>query len=185
GIADIEIIPFVVEGFPDALFSSDPEIGLLGTPYVFINESSGAVEYDWYFGDGGYSAAVNPTYIFNALGTYQICLTATNASGCEDTYCREIQIETDGVADIPSAFSPNGDGSNEILFVRGFGIKEMRLKIFNRWGELVFESADQDSGWDGTFRGKPQEAEVYVYLLQVEFDDGKSMEKTGNITLLR
>lgn len=185
GIADIEIIPFVVEGFPDALFSSDPEIGLLGTPYLFINESTGAVEYDWYFGDGGYSSAVNPTHIFNALGTYQICLTATNASGCDDTYCRDIQIETEGVADIPTAFSPNGDGSNEILFVRGFGIKEMQLKIFNRWGELVFETTDQDTGWDGTFRGKPQEAEVYVFLLQVEFDDGKSMEKTGNVTLLR
>lgn len=185
GIADIEVIPFVVEGFPDALFDSDPAIGLLGTDYTFINQSTGAVEYDWYFSDGGYSAEVNPVYSFGDLGSYEICLTATNASGCDDIYCRDIQIEYSGVVDLPTAFSPNNDGSNDLLLVRGFGIKDMVLKVFNRWGELVFETTDQDQGWDGTFRGKPQETEVYVYLLQVEFDDGKTIEKQGNVTLLR
>ncbi|MFZ1825469.1 MAG: PKD domain-containing protein [Chitinophagales bacterium] len=185
GIADIETIPLVVEGFPVAMFNSDPVIGLLGANYTFINQSTGAVEYDWYFSDGGYSAEVNPMYSFGALGSFEVCLQATNASGCEDYYCRQIQIEASGAADLPTAFSPNGDGSNDILFVRGFGIKEMVLKVFNRWGELVFETTDQDQGWDGTFRGKPQENEVYVYLLQVKFDDGKSLEKQGNITLLR
>lgn len=185
GIADIETIPLVVEGFPVAYFSSEPAIGLLGAEYTFINQSTGATEYDWYFGDGGYSSDVNPVYRFESTGSIEVCLKATNASGCEDYYCRQIQIETTGVADLPTAFTPNGDGSNDVLFVRGFGIKEMVLKIFNRWGELVFETTDQDYGWDGSFRGKPQENEVYVYLLQVEFDDGKTLEKKGNITLLR
>jgi gliding motility-associated-like protein len=89
------------------------------------------------------------------------------------------------LADIPTGFSPNGDGSNDVLYVRGYSIKTMDLKIYNRWGELIFESTDQSHGWDGTWKGKPQEMEAYAFVLKVTFLDGTNFHKQGNVTLLR
>jgi gliding motility-associated-like protein len=89
------------------------------------------------------------------------------------------------VADLPTAFSPNGDGKNDILFVRGAGVQSMNLKIYNRWGQLVFESNSLDVGWDGTYKGKKQEMEAYAYVLNVTFTDETTLYKRGNVTLLR
>ena len=86
---------------------------------------------------------------------------------------------------VPNAFSPNDDGENDILFVRGQNLEEVTLKIFDRWGELVFESTDQAIGWDGTFRDKPVDPDVYVYHLQVICFDGQENLIKGNITVLR
>ena len=86
----------------------------------------------------------------------------------------------------PKAFSPNGDGSNDVLYVRGYGVTEMEFKVFNRWGELVFESNSLDVGWDGTYKDKGQEMEVYIYTLQARFLDGTQTGiRKGNVTLLR
>ena len=81
--------------------------------------------------------------------------------------------------------SPNGDGINDIVSVLGYGIESVNFKIYNRWGQLVFESNDRYKGWDGTFKGEPQEMDVYGYLLDVTFFDGSKKFKKGNITLLR
>ena len=84
-----------------------------------------------------------------------------------------------------NAFSPNGDGVNDILRVRGLNLLELELKIFDRWGELVFETTDQSIGWDGTFKGKEVDPDVYVYHLRVIcFDEQENLIK-GNITLIR
>jgi gliding motility-associated-like protein len=86
---------------------------------------------------------------------------------------------------IPNAFSPNNDGENDVLYVRGPAIKDMVFRIYDRWGELVFESFDRIQGWDGTFRGKQMDPDVYDYYLKVIcIDDVESIIK-GNITLLR
>lgn len=86
---------------------------------------------------------------------------------------------------IPNAFSPNGDGENDVLYVRGAMIKEMTFRIYDRWGEMVFESFDRGTGWDGTFRGKMMDPDVYDYYLKVIcIDDAESIIK-GNITLLK
>ncbi len=86
---------------------------------------------------------------------------------------------------VPNAFSPNDDNQNDILFVRGENLEEITFKVFNRWGELVFESTDQSLGWDGTFKGKAVDPDVYVYHLQVICFDGQENLVKGNITLLR
>lgn len=86
---------------------------------------------------------------------------------------------------IPNAFSPNGDNENDVLYVRGPAIKDMVFRIYDRWGELVFESFDRLQGWDGTFRGKQMDPDVYDYYLKVIcVDDVESIIK-GNITLIR
>lgn len=86
---------------------------------------------------------------------------------------------------IPNAFSPNGDGDNDVLYVRGPAIKEMVFRVYDRWGELVFESFDRGTGWDGTFRGKMMDPDTYDYYLKaICIDDQESIIK-GNVTLLR
>ena len=86
---------------------------------------------------------------------------------------------------VPNAFTPNGDGSNDILFVRGRFITELNLQIFDRWGEKVFETTDQSIGWDATFRGEPVDPAVFVYHLTVRCADGQRYFKKGNVTVIR
>jgi len=87
--------------------------------------------------------------------------------------------------DIPSAFSPNGDGENDVLYIRGSGYTNIRLRIYNRLGQSVFETVDAGIGWDGTYRGQPLPADQYGYVLLATFADGSTTQKTGSLTLLR
>jgi gliding motility-associated-like protein len=88
--------------------------------------------------------------------------------------------------DVPKAFTPNNDNINDIVFVRGFGIKELyEFAIFNRWGEEVFITNDIRFGWDGSYKGKIQNDETYVYRAKVLFWNGETAAKTGYITILK
>ena len=69
---------------------------------------------------------------------------------------------------IPNAFTPNGDNENDVLFVRGRNVEKMYLKIYDRWGELVFETDKQSVGWDGKFKGELVDPAVFVYHLEVK-----------------
>lgn len=86
---------------------------------------------------------------------------------------------------IPNAFTPNDDDRNNLLFVRGNFITAMHLRIYNRWGEKVFETKDQQVGWDGTYKGRPADPAVFVYYLEVTCDGGDTWFEKGNITLIR
>jgi gliding motility-associated-like protein len=86
---------------------------------------------------------------------------------------------------VPTAFSPNGDGVNDELRVYGSGFYDMLFRVYNRYGQLVFETRDSSVGWDGTVNGVKQEMEVYTYYIRVVFQDQDVIEETGNITLLR
>jgi len=86
---------------------------------------------------------------------------------------------------VPNAFSPNGDGNNEKVFVRGQNIEEITFKVFHRWGEMVFETNDPEMGWDGTFNDEPLDPDVYVFHLKVTCVDGQQNLIKGNITLLK
>jgi gliding motility-associated-like protein len=85
---------------------------------------------------------------------------------------------------IPNSFTPNGDKTNDTLFVKGVGIQEFKFRIYNRWGELVFETDRLDKGWDGTFRGEYAPEGVYIYTVSVKgFRENRTMK--GDVILLR
>ncbi|MDB4089480.1 gliding motility-associated C-terminal domain-containing protein, partial [Flavobacteriales bacterium] len=86
---------------------------------------------------------------------------------------------------VPNAFTPNGDGDNDVLFVRGNNITSMTLRIYHRWGEKVFESTKQTEGWDGKFKGKECDPAVFVYYLDVTCLGGETYQGKGNVTLIR
>jgi hypothetical protein len=83
------------------------------------------------------------------------------------------------------AFSPNGDNKNDTWKIQGRCIKSLKLKIYDRWGEKVFESHDQNEAWDGTFRGKALDTDVYVYFVTITMRDGEVKTVKGDITLIR
>ena len=170
---------------PTALFSWGPNPPQENVPVRFTNLSSGATRYVWNFGDAETSTEVNPTHEYNETGNYLAELIAYNAAGCTDTFSLSVDVLINPLLDVPNAFTPAQGGINSIIFVRGFGIKRMNWRIYNRWGQVVFESENKRSGWDGTFKGKLQPVDVYTYTLDAEFSDGKKLRKTGDITLLR
>jgi gliding motility-associated-like protein len=108
----------------------------------------------------------------------------------QDSSCTAIDSVTVNVnfvsaVGVPNSFSPNGDGINDVLRVLGQGISRMEFKIFNRYGQLVFETKSQSEGWDGTFNDRDLNAGTFVYTLEVTFSEGNRETYTGNITLVR
>ncbi len=140
----------------------------------------------WSFGDTSspVSDESNPIHTFEVIGETRVCVTAMN-SKCSDTSCKEIFIRFIPLVGVPNAFSPNGDGVNDVVKVEGKGIVEMTFIIYNRWGQKVFESHDINQGWDGTFNGVMQEVDAYAYTLQATLINKQIVSKKGNITLLR
>lgn len=118
---------------------------------------------------------LSPNYAYYFFDNFSLC-------PCEDTIPPKGH---ENVVYIPNIFSPNSDGNNDILYVRGENIKELTISIYNRWGEKVFESNDITKGWDGNYKGKPCPVEVYVYYVNVTFSNGITEQKNGNITLVR
>jgi gliding motility-associated-like protein len=104
-------------------------------------------------------------------------------NGCSANAVNTIHILS-GVA-IADAFTPNGDGKNDIFTIMARGVNTYHMTIYNRWGELVFESYDLATGWDGTYKGSAQPSGVYVYFVAITYYNGQSIAKTGNVTLLR
>jgi gliding motility-associated-like protein len=154
-------------------------------PVRFTNTSQFADSYFWIFGDGETSTQFQPTHEYNATGTYNAKLVAISRAGCTDTFPLIVNVIVNPLLDVPNAFTPGRFGINSVVNVRGFGIEKMDWKIYNRWGQKIFQSDNKKNGWDGTYRGKLQPTDTYVYTLDVLFTDGKTLRKKGDITLIR
>ena len=171
---------------PSVIATASETLVAEGSTVQLIGEPSGLI-YTWSPGQGVVNvngqitdAVVDQTTIYTLFVTDGICakmdtvLITTFEFICGDPYLY-----------IPNAFSPNNDGENEILYVRGALVEEMVFRIYDRWGEMVFESFDRTDGWDGTFRGKALDPDVYDYYLDVTCVGGDEAIVKGNITLLR
>ncbi len=105
--------------------------------------------------------------------------------GCITQDTVKVIVNFMDIIDVPNVFSPNGDGLNDILFVKGVGITNMNFRIYNRYGELIFTSTDQLKGWDGRFRGQPENPGVFLYILEYTLVDDTSNTKNGSVTLIK
>ncbi|PWV47511.1 gliding motility-associated-like protein [Chitinophaga sp. S165] len=171
---------------PTADFDYSPTKPVENTPITFTNQSSpDAVNFLWEFGDGEGSTLPNPVYQYNKTGVYDVYLISRNSAGCQDTAHKQVSAIVIPLFDIPSAFSPNRDGVNDVFLVKGFGIAKFNMKIYNRWGQMVFETNDPLLGWDGSFKGAVQPMDAYAFVINVEFSDGTTATKNGSVTLLR
>lgn len=111
--------------------------------------------------------------------------TITDVNGCVGTDTVTVYVAFEEIVEVPSAFSPNGSGKDDVLRVLGIGISSMDFKIFNRYGQLVFETTDINEGWDGTLNGKELNQGVFVWTLSYKLVDGTKSEKSGNVTLVK
>ena len=190
--SSVDSIEITVDSGVNALFTVDLSEGEIPLEVMFTDMSTGADSWQWDFGDGTNPSTVqNPTHTYEIEGQFDVILIVTNStSGCTDRDSVVI-IATEEkamIVFIPDIFSPNGDGENDVLYVRGKGIASLNFLIYERWGELVFEANMDEAmnqGWDGTFKGKESSPAVFVYYLKVVFKNGEEKEQTGNITLIK
>lgn len=188
-IIDSARFTITVSGSPTASFTYSPIPPAINGPVDFVNTTVGATSYIWRYGDGDtlFTRTRDTTirHFYNATGTFNACLEAMNDYGCIDTACLPVVARVMPAVDVPNAFTPNNDGRNDKIYVRGFAIGRMTWRIYNRWGQLIFTTSDRHEGWDGKYKGVLQPQEVYMYTLDIEFTDGTKTIKTGDITLLR
>ncbi len=187
-IVDTTSFTITLQSKPTADFTYQPTPAQSNTPTVFTPITSPVVKYLWEFGDGTFETKTEPdtvVHLYIQSDTFNVCLIVTNAEGCTDTVCHAVQAIIHPLLDVPNAFTPGRFGQNAVIKVEGFGITAMTWRIYNRWGQLVFQSNNPYDGWDGTYRGVVQPMDVYAYTLEAEFSDGTRATKKGDITLIR
>ncbi len=145
--------------------------------------SSGGGTYLWAPSNGlNCNTCSNPVASPNTNTTYTLIVTSD--SGCSTSSTITIDVVC-GTVFIPEAFSPNGDGQNDVLYVRGDCIKTMQFDVFDRWGNRVFETSDKNIGWNGMYKGDAMNTGSYVYSITATMYDGTIVSKKGNVALVR
>lgn len=186
-----------VEEAPDASFSPSASVITELNPVVnFQNNTTGATNYVWSFGDNSPTTTVeNPTHDYSndEIGDYLVTLIAYSPFGCTDTAYSTIQIQEELIFYVPNTFTPDDDDYNPIfkpIFTAGYDPYDYTLLIFNRWGELIFESHNTDIGWDGSY-GSNREIEMVqdgTYTWKIEFKVTVTDERkmvVGHVNVIR
>jgi gliding motility-associated-like protein len=165
------------------------ETTILNPLIEFTNLSNNASGYVWTFDTLGTSQQTNPSFAFpdEMAGSYQVCLAALNGNGCHDTTCQIVTILDEFLIYVPNAFTPDADEVNDVFLpiVNAVDPEKYRLYIFNRWGEMIFESQSPTTGWDGTYRGFNAPSDVYVWKIVLTDNLSNKRQYTGHVTLLR
>ncbi|MFZ6052833.1 T9SS type B sorting domain-containing protein [Halocola ammonii] len=158
------------------------------SPLNVIDLSQNAVAGIWDFDNGQsemYEPGENPSPSYDTPGNYTIKLFTQNIGGCVDSTEMMICVANPTPIFVPDIFSPNDDGANDMLYVRGPAITTMTFQVFDRWGKMVFSSDNPDHGWDGNSHGGKMPEGVYIYHLTAKLEDGATVEQNGNVTLIR
>jgi gliding motility-associated-like protein len=184
----------VVHDYPVANFTWSPFLAPMFNPEInFVNMSSpDAVVYNWVFEDGdpAVSGEEDPivTFPIGEVDDYLVSLIVYNEAGCRDSVSKEVSVVSDVILYAPNSFTPDGDKFNEIwrVYIDGVDIMDFDLFIFNRWGEVMWESHDINAGWNGTYGGKLVPEGTYIWMIKAT--DGvsdKKYEFSGHINVLR
>jgi PKD repeat protein len=169
-----------------------------GDKVVFVNMSSGAVNYLWDFGDGTYSTLADPVYRYRQAGTYSVSLVALSAEGCADSVTvSDLFTDAGMYIRFPNAFVPNTGGptggyynrrtdeESQVFHPVASGIADYNLKVYSKTGIMVFESNDTALGWDGYYRGELCAPGVYVWKVRGTYRNGEIFIMAGDVTLLK
>jgi gliding motility-associated-like protein len=176
---------------PVADYFANPQTADVLEPIVnFVNTSGGAYnQFWWFYGDGSPTDSTthhpSHTYSDEFATSYMTTLIVKNSYGCSDTTQRLVVIDPSYVIYVPNAFTPNGDGLNDVFQAKGYYILKFDMQVFDRWGEQVFSTNDIYKGWDGTIKGKIIENSVYVWKVTVIDIQKKRHDLTGHVTLMK
>jgi gliding motility-associated-like protein len=171
---------------PVASFTYDPSEPKINIPVQFTSTSTNSSIWQWSF---GYNNAVaegqTTTYTYELVDVYTVTLIVQNEYGCKDTISQQLNVTGAFPPAVPTAFTPNDDSKNSILYVRGGPFAALEFNVYNEWGKKVFTSTDQTIGWDGTFKGVKQPVGVYVYSVYAKTLEGEEYKIFGDVTLIR
>jgi PKD repeat protein len=175
---------------PVADFYAYPEVTDMFHPRIeFFDMSVDASIWHWYFGNGNQSNVQNPVHNYTAAGTYTVMLFVSSAEGCVDSISKEIIIQEQFTFYAPTAITPGNGGRNQEFYTVGYGIDESNyhLYIYDRWGEVIFETTDYYDRWNGRFMGYGEYVEMgtYTWLVKLMDVNGTPHEFSGPITVIR
>jgi len=176
---------------PVANFTATPQPTTILNPTIQFTDNStdayGIAQWNWGFGDASDSNSQNQntSHTYHDTGTYCADLMVMNIYGCIDSATNCLVIAPLFTLYIPSAFSPNGDGLNDIFEAKGDYIKSFEIYIFDRWGVEVFHSTDIANGWNGEFKNKSCQEDAYVYVITVYDSENTKHSYTGTVNLLK
>ena len=174
---------------PVANFIAQPQTTILTANLItFTNNSTGATNLDWNFSNLSFSSLFNPPDIsYPDTGTYLTTLITSTQYGCIDTSYQKVIIEPDFNFYIPNAFSPNGDSINDSFNGKGTFITDYKMRIFDRWGNLIFITRSINVPWDGTANDGNEIAQidVYIYVIELTSFKQKRYNYKGMVTLVR
>jgi gliding motility-associated-like protein len=178
----INVLPIPTAGFT----VSDYTVSIFA-PFINVyDQSQNADSCVVYFGDGYWTNDCNGGHTYWAYGTYDIMQVVYNDWGCSDTAIITIEVLPEHRFFIPNTFTPNGDGLNDIFMPVVLGTEEYHFMVFDRWGNLIFETNDVYAGWDGRFKGNKCEEDVYVWKIEfVNVLDGEKEKYIGHVNLIR
>jgi gliding motility-associated-like protein len=170
---------------PTASFTYDPKNPELNETIFFHYTGYGASDWTWYFGDRQSMGKVkDPKISFSAKGNKIVTLVARNEAGCLDTFTYLLHVGINSKIFVPSAFTPNANGKNDVFRAIGYNLQSIHMQIFNRWGELIYESYNMEEAWDGKFQGEPVMEGVYLYMIDATGIDGEQFYLHGPVTVL-
>jgi len=175
---------------PIAAFSYMPEVITNFSPDVdFTDESIDAVDWFWDFDTGDNSILQNPYYSYLDTGKYEVQLLVTHESGCQDSISQVLDVMPRYTYYLPNAFTPNYDDVNDGFRGAGlfYGLEAFEMTVWNRWGEMIFQTKDPDTAWNGrkNNNGQMLPLGVYVYHVKLTGNRGMKEELTGYVTLVR
>lgn len=177
---------------PVADFTASPMVTTALAPNInFIDQSLGATAWSWTFGDvlSSGSTLQNPSFTYQDTGTFMVELAIVNSFGCVDTIEYPIIVKEDYAIYVPNTFTPNGDGINDVFMPYGIGIDPDRFEmfIFDRWGNLIYQTRDITKGWDGKVQGHPNLSQIdtYVWKITTYDPDGSRRRYVGHVNLIR
>jgi gliding motility-associated-like protein len=184
---DSLLYPVVVYPKPVADFLPSPTSVSIFTPdFNFIDQSQGAMFWEWDFGDLDGSIVSNPAHSYADTGTYYVSQIVINQFGCRDTMIHPVRVHGEFTFFIPNAFTPNGNGNNEIFMGQGTGIKTFHFLVFDRWGNKLFDTTDPSKGWDGKLpNGEKAMVDVYVYKIYIHDLNEEDHTYIGHVSLIR
>lgn len=173
---------------PYADFIIEPEItDVYDKEISFFDASEIASTWDWDLGDGASSILTNPVHEYADSGSFIVSLYIENTFGCRDTVKREIRIRPAYAIWVANTFTPNGDGINDEFFIDGFGLKEVELSIYNRWGNLLYYRSGLNTQvvWMGDYKGGLVQDDVYVYKARIKDVFNEWHDIIGKVTILK
>jgi gliding motility-associated-like protein len=184
----IQVYPMPVPSFDAPLSTS-----IVNPVIHFTNNSVGVTSWEWNFGDticaplNNVSTQFSPNHTYSAIGKYCVNLLVQNGGGCKDSTFKCIDIDPQFVIFIPNAFTPNGDGDNDVFYAKGEYIHDFEMRIFDRWGNIIYYTDDINKPWNGKRNnaGEVEEQDVYVYQITIKDNKDKRHKYVGTVTLIK